>query len=248
MYSIQCDWNTTFRTIDGTCNNLENPIFGSVGSKFTRVAEADYGDCISEPRRSVTGKVLPNARDVSRFVHGSNADRSNPNSKILTHLAMNFGQFLDHDITLAEAQGLNCEPPADKKNSECINIHIPKDDATFREREVDFIEMERDAPHVPVSHCKLVVREHSNTITAFIDASNVYGSTKQVADSLRAPDGLLLDMEHPHGCPFKNLLPAQTQGFCPSRDPNRPCFVTGDIRNNENQGEIRAILSLRRNR
>ena len=47
-------------------------------------------------------------------------------------------------ITLREAQGINCEPPT--RNPECVNIRIPKGDAIFRDREVDFIELERDAP------------------------------------------------------------------------------------------------------
>ena len=142
---------------------------------------------------------------------------------------MNFGQFMDHDITLAEGQGLNCEPHKAKENPECINIHIPENDTIFRDRDVDFIELEREAPFKPMSFCKLVVRGHSNTITAYIDASNVYGSAEEVAASLRDPDGLLLDMKHPHGCHFKNLLPPLTEGFCPSKDPFEPCFLSGDL-------------------
>ena len=45
---------------------------------------------------------------------------------------------------MGEAQGINCEPPT--RNPECVNIRIPKGDAIFRDREVDFIELERDAP------------------------------------------------------------------------------------------------------
>ena len=47
-------------------------------------------------------------------------------------------------------------------------------------------------------------------------------------------------MEHPDGAKFMDLLPARTETldtFCPSLDPNRPCFVAGDSRSNENQGE-----------
>ena len=239
---INCDRTTPFRTIDGTCNNLQNPTFGAVNTQFNRLIAADYGDSISTPRLATCGKELPNARDVSRFVHGSNKERTNPNSTVLTHLTMNFGQFMDHDTTLAKPQGLNCEPPT--TNPECINIEIPEDDATFREREVDIIEMERDAPHEPSSFCKLVAREHINTLTAYVDASNVYGSTKKVADSVRAEGGLLKVMKHPDGKTFGNLLPKQTMGFCPSLDPNRPCFLTGDIRNNETPGKNKSAFMM----
>ena len=241
---INCDPRTPFRTIDGTCNNLQNPTFGAVNTQFNRLIAADYGDSISTPRLATCGKELPNARDVSRFVHGSNKDRTNPNSTLLTHLTMNFGQFMDHDTTLAKPQGLNCEPPT--TNPECINIEIPEDDATFRDRKVDIIEMERDALHEPSSFCKLVTREHINTLTAYVDASNVYGSTEEVATSVRVhpkDSALLKVMKHPDGKPFRNLLPPQTEeSGCPSLDPQRPCFLSGDERNNENPGENKSVL------
>ena len=240
---INCDPRTPFRTIDGTCNNLQNPTFGAVNTQFNRLIAADYGDSISTPRLATCGKELPNARDVSRFVHGSNKERTNPNSTVLTHLTMNFGQFMDHDTTLAKPQGLNCEPPT--TNPECINIEIPEDDATFRDRKVDIIEMERDALHEPSSFCKLVTREHINTLTAYVDASNVYGSTEEVAKSVRVPkpdDAFLKVMKHPDGKPFRNLLPPQPEELpCPSLDPQRPCFLSGDERNNENPGENKSI-------
>lgn len=231
---VNCNENARFRRINGRCNNLENRLWGSVGDKFLRLEPADYGDCVSSLRRAENGDELPNARNVSRFIHGSN-DCSNPDNNVLTHLTMNFGQFMDHDITLAEAQGLNCEPY--NPNPECINIEVPADDDVFLDEGVTEMEFERDAPHKPATNCTPLVREHSNTITAYIDASNVYGSTRELAEELRAPDGRLLVMKHPHGCPMKSLLPAQPPDvFCESRDPLRPCFHAGDERANENQG------------
>ena len=241
--NMRCNPNAPFRTIDGSCNNLRNPSYGAANTTFNRLLHADYGNCISTLRRARNGRKLPNARDVSRFAHGSNMDRTNPNSTILTHMAMVFAQFMDHDLTLAQGQGINCEPPT--RNPECINIRIPIGDAIFRNREVDFIELERDAPSKSTSFCKLAPREHTNTLTAYIDASNVYGSTEEVADSVRAPNGLLRVMEHPDGKRFMDLLPARTETpetFCPSLDPNRPCFLAGESRNNENQGENRIAL------
>ena len=88
--------------------------------------------------------------------------------------------------------------------------------------------------------CSPGPREHTNSITAFIDASNVYGSDEEEAEHLRAPDGTMRIMTARHGCPLGDLLPAQTDPEipCVSKDPNRPCFVAGDERANENQGEV----------
>ena len=144
---------------------------------------------------------------------------------------------MDHDITLAEEQGINCEPPT--RNPECINIAIPEGDSTFLDRGVDFIELERNAPAEQESFCGLTPREHVNEITGYVDASNVYGSTDDVAESLRTSDGLLKVMKHPFSCDLKKLLPAQPPGTpCESLDPNQPCFLSGDIRNNENPGKV----------
>ena len=148
---------------------------------------------------------------------------------------MIWGQFLDHDITLALGTGINCE--LDTKDPECVNIKIPEDDDVFRKREVTFIEVERDSPFKPPHYCSLRPREHVNTLTAFIDGSQIYGSEEELTANLKGNGGTLRDMKHPHGCPFKNLLPRQDPDvFCVSKDPNRPCFLSGDERTNENQG------------
>lgn len=233
--NIRCNPNARFRTADGTCNNLVNPKQGAAGDKFQRLVENDYADGISELRAAKDGSELPNARTVSLEVHGSNADRTNPDSMVLTHLTMNWGQFMDHDLTLAEFPGINCEPPT--KDPECVNIEIPENDVIFRSKGVFDIEMERDSPHVPEELGKLAPREHTNSITAYIDASNVYGSSEEEEDNLRAPDGSLKIMKPPHGCPLGDLLPAAfPETFCESVDPNTPCFLAGDERVNENQG------------
>ena len=225
-----------YRTIDGKCNNLHNPDWGKAGTPFIRLVQADYADCVSAPRVSVSGEELSNARLVSRDVHGSNQNRTNPFSKKLPHLFMSWGQFLDHDVTLALAQGVKCEPPT--YNPECVNIDIPEDDVIFTSREVDHIELERDAPARPHRLCALHQREHINTLTPIIDASQVYDVDDTRSEELRDAGGTLRVMPHPHGCPFQKLLPRlPDEEFCVSKDPLRPCFLAGDERANENPGK-----------
>ncbi|XP_022798435.1 peroxidasin homolog [Stylophora pistillata] len=226
-----------FRTIDGTCNNVRRPLFGAAHTPFRRVQPADYEDKVSSPRVAESGDKLPNARNVSRFVHARNANRKNPDSPTLTHLAMNWGQFMDHDVTLAEEQECDCET-LNSTEPECFNVKVPSDDDVFQRRDVTFFQVIRDAPHGFIAECSPGPREHTNTITAFIDASNVYGSSEEEAEHLRTPDGRMRIMKTRHGCPLGDLLPAQTDPEipCVSRDPNRPCFIAGDERVNENQG------------
>lgn len=247
--NIRCNVNARFRTADGRCNNLKNPARGSAGDQFLRLVPNAYGDCVSSLRTTKEGEELPNPREVSFVVHGSNADRTNPDSQLLTHLSMNWGQFMDHDVTLAEFPGINCEPPTE--DPECINIEIPEGDRIFLDRDIHEIEMERDAPHKPEKICRLAPRGHSNVITAFIDASNVYGSSEEEEAELRASDGSMKIMKPVQGCPLGDFLPEAPPGtFCPSLDDNTPCFLAGDERVNENQGlmSVHTLLIREHNR
>ena len=109
-----CDHTYKYRTFNGWCNNLNNPQYGKSISPLLRFLPAQYDDgktlswlwidfknfllaAISRPRfRSVGNKPLPSPRLVSIVVH---ADVSNLHSRY-TLMLMQFGQFLDHDITL----------------------------------------------------------------------------------------------------------------------------------------------------
>ncbi|KAJ7333670.1 hypothetical protein OS493_017214 [Desmophyllum pertusum] len=83
----------------------------------------------------------------------NNADGAHPDSKTLSLLAMIWGQFVEHDVTLVLGSGINCE--LNNTDPECVNVEIPDDDEVFRRRKVTFIEVERDAPHKPSTFCAL---------------------------------------------------------------------------------------------
>ena len=76
-----------------------------------------------------------------------------------------------------------------------------------------------------------------NTVTSYIDASQVYGSNIYLAKRLRAKGGRL-DVR-----PFINsggqpILPPDSETFCRTVNPkNESCFLAGDVRSNENHGK-----------
>ena len=235
-----CDRAARFRTADGTCNNLRSPSLGSTDTPFARFfrAEPEYGDGISTPRLAKSGKALPNARRVS-FRLFTDADRP---SRKLSHLAMVWGQFIDHDITLAAQPNTDCSGKCDGLQGECFGIKVPADDPHFPFVNVDCIELARDVPALS-PRCKLAAREQVNTKTAFIDSSHTYGTSEELirlGRDLTNDLGLMKLREHPGGAVFKGLLPAVANGtFC--RTPNSvsmPCFRSGDMRTNENQGTV----------
>lgn len=56
VHSIECDEKSKYRSIDGTCNNIENPSWGSAMTAYTRVLFSQYfdgkchaSDCVALP-------------------------------------------------------------------------------------------------------------------------------------------------------------------------------------------------------
>lgn len=70
-----CDWASSVRPIDGTCNNLKRPQDGSVGDCMQRLLEPDYKDGISGLRCSTDGTPLPNPTVLSDALFGGTENR-----------------------------------------------------------------------------------------------------------------------------------------------------------------------------
>ena len=62
---------------------------------FVRFLPPVYDDGIQNIRKSVTGAPLPSARLVSTVIH---VDKDIPLESV-THMLMQWGQFVDHDLT-----------------------------------------------------------------------------------------------------------------------------------------------------
>ena len=90
----RCDRLDPFRTEDGTCNNLRQPLYGRVFTPVQRVLPNDYADGFNEPRVSSTGSALPSARRISQATASTQENLSTR----FTSLMMSFGQFLDHEF------------------------------------------------------------------------------------------------------------------------------------------------------
>lgn len=124
----------SFRTFDGTCNNLCNTTLGAADRLLRRLPTlaqpTDYEPNF-QPRRVAADGVsdLPNARRVSRTVFRSNNGNLNQTAPNFTHMTMTWGQFIDHDITLTELTpgvecGTNNEPCVQRPG--CFGIDIER--------------------------------------------------------------------------------------------------------------------------
>ncbi|KAG1674083.1 Chorion peroxidase [Nymphon striatum] len=155
---------------------------------------------------------------------------------------MQFGQFLDHDLTLLALStasngirirccGSDLDQNPDKRHPECFQIPIPRNDPFFSRFNEDCMEFVRSAA-APPSDCKLGPRNQINQLTAFIDASMVYGSTEEEANELRDfTDGLLKVTNFGN----RKLLPLDKENVeeCNRQRTDQFCFKAGDERVNE---------------
>lgn len=95
--SITCNTTYNYRSYDGSCNNLANPLYGSSNIPYQRFLAPMYADNYSTPRTiSKTGSALPNVRTLSLSI--SPPISGQKLSATYTHLLPIFGQFLTHDI------------------------------------------------------------------------------------------------------------------------------------------------------
>lgn len=220
------------RSIDGTDNNLANPLQGAAETNLIRfgypaVFPDGHGDVIED-----VGE--PNARDVSNLINDQ--DESIVNDRHLTDWIVQWGQFLTHDIDLTGngtagnvlsdgttgAFNIAVNDPNDPIGPNAIPFNRSNFDATTGTPDLV------DSPFGPRPNW----REQINSVTSYIDASNVYGSDEVRAAALRTfVDGKLL-------ISADGLLPQNTDGLA-NDDPfglGDALFLAGDIRANEQVG------------
>lgn len=199
----------SFRTIDGSENNSRHPDWGSAGVELLRLTTVDYADGVGEP----AGQGRRSAREISNVCMAQETPTLNATGA--SDFLWQWGQFLDHDID----ETLVLEPP------EPFDIPVPFGDPFFDPFGTGnrVIRMNRSFYNI-VDGSRMQV----NGITAYIDASNVYGSEEERARELRALDGTGR-LKTSEG----NLLPFNENGL-----PNAPSteaffFLAGDFRANE---------------
>ncbi len=212
--------NLERRSSDGTGNNLLDPDLGSAGTRFSRLADPAYADDVGAP------EDRGNARAISNSI--VDQDGVIPSTHTASDLLTYFGQFIDHDIDLT---------PTGK--TEQLHIDVPAGDTTFTPGSQLSLDRSTFAENTGVNG---IPREQVNKITSFADASNVYGSSEDVTQLLRADAGASAYML----TSVDGYAPTmgQLREIYPTLDADHPeliagaptndAYVGGDIRINEN--------------
>ncbi|KYM94403.1 Peroxidasin [Cyphomyrmex costatus] len=242
-----------YRTIDGSCNNLRRPTWGSSHTGFRRVLQPIYENGFSMPvgwekGRRYYGYPKPAARLVSTTLISTHTITSDDQ---ISHMVMQWGQFLDHDLDHAlpsvsseSWDGIDCKKSCDNA-APCFPMEVPADDPRISNRRcIDFVRSSAVCGSGATSVLwgdGLMPREQLNQLTSYLDASQVYGYDDELARELRdltTDRGLL--REGPTLPGHKPLLPYASGQFVDCRrnplESSINCFVAGDIRANEQVG------------
>jgi len=232
------------RSIDGTGNNLANPTWGSSNVALLRVGPASYDDGISTP--VVGDPPRPSARVISNTV-ADQGDQDIISNRLMSAMVYAWGQFIDHDLDLTTT------------GTDSFDIAVPAGDPFFDDPAnpgTQVIHFNRSLTVAGTGTSTSNPRQQPNLITAFLDASMVYGSSDFVASALRTHSGgLLKSSPGADGVAgtLDDLLPLNNHDYFPgiSQDPADPdaafkiandshivadheLFMAGDVRANEN--------------
>lgn len=237
-WSLQCpDYNSKYRSHDGSCNNRYHPYWGKSFTCHIRLLPPDYSDGIQSPRLSSNGQPLPNPRTLSNILA---PDLPYDAYYVLSKVV--FGQFLNHDITRTPVHGSYAHASdysgpsdccKDRHHKQCYPIDIPPSpyDYQYRNYKNTCMNFIRAAP-CPL--CDIGPRQQMNTQTSFIDASVIYGNSINETSALRTYKyGLLETDQDIYGKP---ILPSTTTPYgnhCNPPTASMKCFVSGDSRANQ---------------
>jgi peroxidase len=228
---------TGTRPITEVGNNIASPTLGTAGTDLLRVSPVAYADGISSP--SLPNN--PSARVISDILNNQ-ANPANPPADIatidqnsLSDFGYSWGQFIDHDMDLT---------PTDP--TQILQILADPNDPsqmgnqTFTRSVID--------PLTGPGTGKPA--QQVNAVTSFLDLSQVYGSSQNIADALRTFSGGLLKTSPGNMLPYDNLTyftQDQLNIINMANDsgavPTASLFVTGDVRGNENV-ELTALQTL----
>lgn len=228
----RCLLSASYRTIDGTGNNLANPDWGAANTDLLRMAPAAYGDGVS----TMAGPSRPSPRAISNAVAAQTGIISN--NRHMSDWVWQWGQFLDHDLDLTPQPG---DPP------EHANVPVPTGDPFFDPNGTgtQVIGFDRSVYDHATGTGTDNPRQQPNVLTSYIDGSQVYGSDAARADALRTHVGGRLKTSP------GNLLPLNSTDYfdTPLSNansgpfPDDQLYAAGDVRVNENIG-LTAVQTL----
>ncbi|KAM9316416.1 thyroid peroxidase [Gastrophryne carolinensis] len=247
-----------YRQINGACNNRNHTAWGASNTLLSRWLPSQYEDCINEPKgwnpnMRFNGFRLPPVREVTnKIIHARNT--AFQDDGLYSHILIEWGQYIAHDMALTPQSitgwptiwGVDCRSSCDNQKS-CYPIKIWSNDSLSQNGCIPYF---RSTPACGTGDHNVFFeipstdkpREQINSLTSFIDASAVYGSTTVVENKVRnhsSKEGLLRVNDHysDYGrdyLPFVDAAPSPCLQDPHSISNERiECFFAAESRSNE---------------
>lgn len=233
---LQCDASARYRTMGGTCNNLQNIKLGAQYSAYSRLLPAEYHDCLHSERRTAIDSIeLPAPRIIGNVLaaNGFGVQQVAPTQSVLNVFGAFCGQLITHDTgSSINVQRFNasgnpgiqcCSQYYTRRLSEeishpaCKPMDIPVNDpfySQFSANCMNFVSSQITFPN----DCKVGPAQQSNSVSSFMDLTIIYGDSLATQNRLRSKqNGRMLTNA-------ANVLPVT---------PNcqkQPCYFLGDDR------------------
>eukprot|EP00467_Chlorarachnion_reptans_P011911 CAMPEP_0114504080 /NCGR_PEP_ID=MMETSP0109-20121206/10011_1 /TAXON_ID=29199 /ORGANISM="Chlorarachnion reptans, Strain CCCM449" /LENGTH=721 /DNA_ID=CAMNT_0001682193 /DNA_START=58 /DNA_END=2224 /DNA_ORIENTATION=+ len=172
---INCSSTVKYRTADGSCNSLDEPLMGAAGTRFGR-------NVISQVNTSEHSILYPNPREISRKVlHRRQTDGSYKSTDIINLLAAAWTQFQIHDWF--------SHGPPDFESSP-IQIPLSTDDPLHLKHGVRLLNITRSTqdPSRTVEESTKLPKTFVNKFPTG-DGSQIYGSDIETQRRLRTLRG-----------------------------------------------------------
>jgi len=154
------------RPADGYSTNPDNPDWGATGTGLLNLAPSDLG-----PDGEMSGADRPGPREISNAL--SVQTEKTHNTECASDFLWIWGQFLDHDLSLTSA-GYYSQ----------ADIPVPEGDPYF-----DPYGTGEEV--IPFTRVDQQDGKYINEITAYIDASMIYGSDSKTLNAMRDEGGKL---------------------------------------------------------
>ncbi|XP_060118309.1 thyroid peroxidase [Heteronotia binoei] len=246
-----------YRYITGVCNNREHPRWGASNTALARWLPPAYEDGLSQPRGWNSGFLhngfpLPSVREVTRkIIEASN--EAVTEDELHSDIFTVWGQYIDHDLSFTPQSTnqpsllgeVDCQKTCENQNP-CFPIQLPS-----KERNTtSCMPFYRSSPACTTGYHGVLLgnlstlnpRQQINSLTSFLDASTVYGSTPAIESKLRnltSKEGLLrintqyFDNGHEY-LPFVDRVPSPcAQNLKADKVERIECFMAGDSRSSE---------------
>ena len=144
---------------------MKEPLLGSSDTPFRRILRAVYKDGVSEAvgvEQELKGKHFSHGWPSARHLVEKIVSRDGENSKTLTHMHMQWGQFLDHDIDLLGMFDVNCTE-LNNDYRYCLPIRVALTDEAFGNASVNkarYLPFTRSLPVCQPKHGVANQRRH----------------------------------------------------------------------------------------